>query len=71
MQKVTERKEKKKEDGESRERKRASERERDRVRKCARSRALPCDVIIACATVIDVRGGIDDEENDVGGDYRG
>lgn len=44
---------------------------RERERKCARSRALSCDVIIACATVIDVRGGVDDEENDVDDDYRG
>lgn len=39
-------------------------RKRERERKCARPRALSCDVIIACATVIDVRGGVDD-------DYRG
>lgn len=45
--------------------------ERERERKCARSRALSCDVIIACATVIDVRGGIGNEENDVDRDYRG
>jgi len=51
-----------------REREREKEREK---RKCARERALSCDVIIACATVIDVRGGVDDEGNDINGDYQG
>lgn len=52
-------------------RERKGGRERERERKCARERALSCDVIIACATVIDVRGGVDDGENDVDRDYRG